>query len=157
MSFESQITAGTYARLMMTQLLARWWVVPVLPVLCCAVLGVADLRWLIVALMVLFIMVPMGMSLCYFNYMLTRQVRWSVLRKTVEVGAQGLRLVFAAESPVLVPWSDVKSVRTSSGVVMLELAQGSYQYLMIPAADIGSRADREAFAQLLKKYYFCDK
>lgn len=71
-------------------LLSLWlprygWLV-ITPILVCGVLGaVFDGRLMLVALILLFIVVPMLMSFLYTYYMLTPEARRAVIRKTVEI------------------------------------------------------------------------
>lgn len=54
-----------------------------------------DERFLLVALMLLFIVVPMLMSFLYTYYMLTPEARRAVLRKEVEISeGESLRLIY---------------------------------------------------------------
>ena len=81
-------------------LLSLWlprygWLV-ITPILVCGVLGaVFDERLMLVALMLLFIVVPMLMSFLYTYYMLTPEARRAVIRKTVEIDeGRSIRLTY---------------------------------------------------------------
>ncbi len=64
------------------------------PLVVCAAIGVlSDVRFLLIALMLLFIVVPMLMSFLYTYYMLTPEARRAVTRKEVEIiDGQSIRL-----------------------------------------------------------------
>lgn len=64
------------------------------PLVVCATIGLlGDVRFLLIALMLLFIVVPMLMSFLYTYYMLTPEARRAVTRKEVEiVEGQSLKL-----------------------------------------------------------------
>ena len=63
------VTAGCYMKKLCGLFLADNWLWMLAPVAVCAVLAVwIDVRFVIVALMVLFIVLPMILSLLYFYY-----------------------------------------------------------------------------------------
>lgn len=89
-------TSGDYLSVLLSFWLPRYGWTVVVPVLVCATLGFAvDERLLLVALMLVFIVVPMVMSFLYTYYMLTPEARRAVLRKEVEiVEGKHIRLVY---------------------------------------------------------------
>lgn len=70
-----------------------------LPILLCTAVGlIFDERFLLIALMLVFIVVPMLMSFLYTYYMLTPEARRAVIRKRVEIDDNNsLRLVYLPE------------------------------------------------------------
>lgn len=89
-------TSGDYLSVLISLWLPRYGWTIVVPLLVCAVVGfLFDARFLFIALMLLFIVVPMLMSFLYTYYMLTPEARRSVLRKEVEISeGESLRLVY---------------------------------------------------------------
>lgn len=89
-------TSGDYLSVLMSLWLPRYGWTIILPIAICAALGfVFDERLLLVALMLLFIVVPMLMSFLYTYYMLTPEARRAVLCKEVVI-AEGeyIRLIY---------------------------------------------------------------
>jgi hypothetical protein len=67
--------------------LADNWLWMVLPVSVCAVLAFwIDVRFVIVALMVLVVVLPMILSLLYLYYGFSPEARWSIMDKSVTIG-----------------------------------------------------------------------
>ena len=63
------VTAGRYMRELCLMFLADSWLWMVLPIAVCAILAIwVDVRFVIVAMMVLFIVLPMVLALLYFYY-----------------------------------------------------------------------------------------
>ena len=62
------IPQGTFARILLTRHLRRTWWIYAMPVAACAALAFLDVRFLLVALMVVFIMIPMALLLVYINH-----------------------------------------------------------------------------------------
>ena len=92
-----QITSGQYfSTVLGAWMKSRGWVI-LLPVILFLAIGLArgDERWYIVALMVVFIIGPMVMSMIYTSYMLTPEVRCAVLPKRVTITpGESLRLEY---------------------------------------------------------------
>lgn len=80
-------TSGDYFSVLLSAWLPRYGWTLALPIISFAVLGyiLHDERWMLVALMLLFIVMPMAMSFLYTYYMLTPEARRSVLHKRVEI------------------------------------------------------------------------
>lgn len=94
-----QITSGQYfSTVLGAWMKSRGWVI-LLPVILFLAIGLArgDERWYIVALMVVFIIGPMVMSMIYTSYMLTPEVRRAVLPKRVTITpGKSLRLEYVS-------------------------------------------------------------
>lgn len=80
-------TSGDYFSVLLSAWLPRYGWILALPIIAFAVIGyiLQDERWMLVALMLLFIVMPMAMSFLYTYYMLTPEARRSVLRKRVVI------------------------------------------------------------------------
>lgn len=89
-------TSGDYLSVLLSLWLPRYGWLVITPILVCGVLGaVFDERLMLVALMLLFIVVPMLMSFLYTYYMLTPEARRAVIRKTVEIDeGRSIRLTY---------------------------------------------------------------
>lgn len=88
--------SGDYLSVLMSLWLPRYGWTILIPLIVCAAIGVViDERFLLIALMLLFIVVPMLMSFLYTYYMLTPEARRAVLRKEVEIrDGESLRLIY---------------------------------------------------------------
>ncbi len=134
---ECSVTAGCYMRKLCALFLADNWLWMVAPVAVCAVLAVwIDVRFVIVALMVLFVVLPMILSLLYFYYGFSPEARWSIMEKTADVSPQGITLNFADErmKKHAIRWNDVRYIIEKDDVVMLMLKGKRYTCLMFPAS-----------------------
>lgn len=81
-------------------ILKRWGFLIALPLIALMWLGVYDYRYLVVALMILFIIYPMLLPLLYINYMLRPQVRAIVFPQRATVDADGrLTVEYLPEEP----------------------------------------------------------
>ncbi len=138
MSIEcGHVTAGSYMRELCLMFLADNWLWLVLPVAVCAVLAIwVDVRFAIVAMMVLFIVLPMVLALLYFYYGLSQEARWSIMDKSVTIGDAGITLEFTDErmKTHVIPRDNVRHIIEKDDVVMLMLDGKRYTCLMLPAS-----------------------
>ncbi|MBQ3731726.1 MAG: hypothetical protein IJS04_07920 [Muribaculaceae bacterium] len=135
-----KVTAGAYMRHLGAMILAENWLWMVLPLAVCAVLAIwVDVRFIIVALMVLFIVLPMVLALLYFYYGFSPEARWSIMDKQVDLTAEGLELTFTDErmKKHAIPRDSVRSIIEKNDVWMLMMSGGRrYTCLMLPSSTV---------------------
>ncbi len=133
------VTAGCYMKKLCALFLADNWLWMVAPIAVCALLAVwIDVRFVIVALMVLFIVLPMILSLLYFYYGFSPEARWSIMEKQADIDPEGITLTFTDErmKKHAIRWDDVRYIIEKDDVVMLMLKGRQYTCLMFPASVI---------------------
>ena len=134
------ISSGVYMRHLCALFLADNWLWMVLPVAVCAVLAIwIDVRFVIVALMVLFIILPMMLALLYFYYGFSPEAQWSIMEKSVTIDDEALTLSFTDErmKKHVIRWDDVRYIIEKDDVLLLMLGGGKrYTSLMLPASMI---------------------
>ena len=136
---ECMVTPGTYMRHLSLMFLADNWLWMCLPVAVCAVLAVwFDVRFLIVALMVLFVALPMLLALLYFYYGFSPQARWSIMEKNAVIDDNGITLTFTdgRMKTHVISRDDVREIIEKEDVWMLMLKGARYNCLMLPASAV---------------------
>jgi hypothetical protein len=136
---DCKVSSGTYMRHLCALFMADNWLWLVLPVAVCAVLAIwVDVRFVIVAMMVLFIVLPMVLALLYFYYGLSPEARWSIMDKAVTFGDNGLTLEFTDErmKTHVIPRDNVRHIIEKDDVWLLMLDGRRYTCLMLPASVI---------------------
>ena len=145
------VSSGLYMRRLCLLFIADYWLWLVLPVALCAVLALwVDVRFVIVAMMVLFIILPMVLALLYFYYGLSPEARWSIMDKIVTLDDRGITLDFTDErmKKHVIRWDDVHSIIEKDDAVMLMLTGGRrFTCLMLPASVVNPDV-----AQLLREF-----
>jgi len=132
-----QVSSSDYMQRVGSLFVADNWLWMVLPVAVCGVLGAwMDVRFWIVALMVLLVVLPMVLALLYFYYGLSPEARWSLMEKEVTIDASGLTLTFAHPQmqPHTVAWNDVRAVLIKKDCLLLMSPTRRYACLMLPAS-----------------------
>jgi len=140
-SFENvTVSSSSYMRHLCLLFLAENWLWMVLPVALCAILAIwLDVRFIIVAMMVLFIVLPMILALLYFYYGLSPEARWSILEKTVTIDDKEIVLDFADErmKKHIIRWDDVRCIIEKDDALLLMLKGGRrYTCFMLPSSVI---------------------
>ena len=133
------VTAGTYMRHLCMMFLADNWLWMVAPVAVCAMLAVwIDVRFVIVALMVLFVVMPMLLALLYFYYGFSPEARWSIMEKSATVDDQSITLHFTDERmrTHVIQWGDVRTIIEKDDALLLMLKGKRYTCLMLPMSVI---------------------
>ncbi len=153
-------SSGDYLAILMGLWLPRYGWVVALPLVVCAVIGATlDVRFLFIALMLLFIVVPMLMSFLYTYYMLTPEARRAVTRKVLEIDdGKTLRLVYlppekpvmktpllgvdsdsmesevdiVVPAPEVIKWETIKKVKYSSKFIIYILDTPRLQFILVP-------------------------
>ena len=131
------VTSGTYMRHLCTLFLADNWLWMVLPIAVCALLAVwIDVRFVIVALMVLLVVLPMILALLYFYYGFSPEARWSIMEKDAVIGNEGISLTFTDErmKKHAIGWDDVLHIIEKDNVLLFMLKGKRYTCLMLPAS-----------------------
>ena len=153
MTLEScSITSGLYMRHLCALFLADNWLWMVAPVAVCGILAIwLDVRFLIVALMVLFGVLPMILALLYFYYGFSPEARWSIMEKTVSLN-DDIALTFTDErmKEHAIRWDDVLHIIEKDDVWLLMLKGRRYTCLMLPTSVINpdvAQLFRERIAQ----------
>ena len=134
------VSSGTYMRHLCSIFLADNWLWMVAPVAICVMLAIwIDVRFAIVAMMILLMVLPMILALLYFYYGLSPEARWSIMDKQADLDNDGLTLTFSDErmKKHVIPWDNVRYIIEKDDVWMLMLGGGRrYTCLMLPTSTI---------------------
>ena len=134
-----KVTSGCYMRHLCYMFLADNWLWMLLPVALCGAMAIfIDVRFVIVAMMVLFIIMPMVLALLFFYYGLSPEARWSIMEKTATIDNDGITLSFADErmKKHVIPAEDVLQIIEKNDVLILMLRGKRYTCLMLPSSAI---------------------
>ena len=154
-------TSGRYLSTLIGLWLPRHGWKIALPLIAVAAAGIIlpDARLILVALMLLFIVMPMGMSFLYTYYMLTPEARRAILPKQVMIApGEYIRLhylpsekpetektdetdgtaidTFPVPADETIPWTDIRRVKLTSSAIVYILNTKRLQFILIPSSAI---------------------
>ena len=88
-----------YIKMIMLNVLGRWFWLMALPIATCIILAIfVSYKFVLVALMILFLILPFVLMMVYFYYSSTQEAQISILKKRMEITHEGIRVYF---SPIL--------------------------------------------------------
>jgi len=131
------VTSGCYMKHLCSMFLADNWLWMVLPVAVCGMLAIfIDVRFIIVALMILFVVLPMLLAMLYFYYGLSPEARWSIMEKTATIDDSGITLDFTNErmKKHVIPREDVHNIIEKDDALIIMLRGKRYTSLMFPSS-----------------------
>lgn len=118
------ILSGRFVRMLMMRHIGRMWWVYALPVVACLGLAFADIRFLLIALMLVFVILPPLLFFVYFNYGLDPLNRYNVMEKTLVADEAGLSMLIDEKyglknNVVRLSWDDVAGREVQAGCVVI--------------------------------------
>lgn len=133
--YNCKISSSEYIKRLFAIFMADNWAWFVVPTVVLAGLSALNIKFIILALMFVFIVVPMVLSLLYFNYALTDEARISISDKNIELNVEGIvfNLLQDNVKPYCNKWESLKNVRFSQWGIALQPAK-RYRLIMIPAS-----------------------
>ena len=150
------ISGSHFCRMLALWHFGRLWWAYVLPVVVCAILSFVDIRFLLVALMAVFVIIPMVLFLVYVAYGMDPVNRYNVMKKTLAADGSGITLIideeYGMKNPVVkMEWNAIKSRRASSGCVVLCFNLSRSSFLAIPVEAFKDEQDLQSFIKLSGK------
>ena len=154
-----KISTAKYILLIVGLLFRRWAWIFAIPFVVAIVLSFSDLRFLIVALMILFVVVPLSLMFIYIYFGLTPQARFSILEKTLDINKSYFSAEFKSISEdcptppsVRLKLSRITDVSFRKDCYVITIDNSRYRPIVIPYNAFSSPDDlREFSSYILKK------
>jgi len=137
----SRLAAG----IMKKWLADNWWMLAIAPTVSLMLAVMGDLRFLFVALIMIFVVIPPVMFIVYFYYGMTPAARYSILLHRVTADTAGLHIIYEAEDentspprPELIGWADIAETRLDNDNLYIHLRKPRYSLVIIPVDKLSS-------------------
>lgn len=156
--------SGDYIRTVAVLWTARWWWTIALPITTCFILATTiNIAFAFVALMILFIIIPMIMSFLYFYYALTPEAIMAMRNKRLHIvpdkhiivnyeTATGDDDISATLPPSEIKWNEITGIEYRNHDMMLHLSGSRYRFLLIPYESIGDYEQQSNLANILSSF-----
>ena len=149
------IDSGAYAAILVRRYLKRVWWAYALPAAVFIGLGAADVRFIFLAVIYLFLVTPMIMGFALTAYGLVAESRYSILRHTLEAGPSGLTFTFVddndnATATETVEWGAIGCAQPTSKHIVMPLRHRRFRFIAIPYTAFDSPALLRQFMELLR-------
>lgn len=128
------ISAAAYTKAVMRKFAADWWPAMLIVVSLAAMLSFLDIRWLIVALMTLFIIAPMLLFFFYVWHCMKPEARYSIAADSAVLDAEGLTIRFSdnENDEKTLPWRLFNKANLCDGFLTLNFVSSRYLLLILP-------------------------
>ena len=140
-----QVPASAYMRQLFADWLAdRWWTV-VAVVMPFVALSFVDVRFVYVALMAGFIVVPMLLGFVYFYYAFRPVAVSAVRRQLARIDDAGITVVFLNDDLCVgetrYEWAAFDDCTVADGYIRLDFVDGTYNFLLVPEDSFATEDD----------------
>ena len=125
------ISSANYTRLVFRGYFARYWWLYALPLAILITLTFYNINFLYTILMLCFIVFPMALIMVYFWYLLTGEIRWSILEKEMTINDSGMMLTFEDFTKEL-RWEEFSGFTTTGKYLLLKFKVRRFTYFVVP-------------------------
>lgn len=149
------ITGSRFASILMRRHIGRMWWAYALPVAVCLGLAFLDIRFLLIALMLVFVVLPPMLFFVYFNYGLDPLNRYNVMEKTLVADTDGLLLHiderYGLKNRVIrIKWGDVRGRGVQAGCLLVYLhKRRGNKFIAVPLEAFATEQSLRSFITLL--------
>lgn len=140
------ISSDIYTKLVFRGYFARYWWLYALPLSILIILTFYNINFLYTILILCFIVYPMALIMVYFWYLLTGEIRWSILEKEMTISDYGIMLTFEDFTKEL-QWDEFSGFSTTGKYLLLKFKVRCFTYFVIP---FDVFADKEQLRQFVK-------
>lgn len=159
------ISHGKFIKLLLQLVGRRWlWFPAILFVVVSLFAVLSDLRYAIVAMMVLFILIPMLLAFLYIYYGLSQGCWQNILERRLTVSDDFVEIVSYVKRKIgfddeetlreeeritKIEWKDINRVRFISSGIVLELSCRPYGFMYIPFSAIPDKEESKKMIELI--------
>ena len=140
------ISSAIYTKLVFRGYFARYWWLYALPLSILIILTFYNINFLYTILILCFRVYPMALIMVYFWYLLTGEIRWSILEKEMAISDSGIMLTFEGFTKEL-QWDEFSGFSTTGKYLLLKFKVRRFTYFVIP---FDVFADKEQLRQFVK-------
>lgn len=150
MTFDSfNVTSSIYTKIVINKYLQKFWWIYAMPLIISLALIFVNVNFIYVALTFCLVVYPMILSVVIFSYCLTKEIRYSILPKTMEVENDGLHLNFE-DFQHIIAWGEMAGYTTTGKHLLLRFKTPRFNYFVIPFDCFSSKEQLREFVTILK-------
>ena len=145
------ISSAIYTKLVFRGYFARYWWLYALPLSILIILTFYNINFLYTILMLCFIVFPMALIMVYFWYLLTGEIRWSILEKEMAISDSGIMLTFEGFTKEL-RWDEFSGFSTTGKYLLLKFKVRRFTYFVIPFDVFADKEQLRQFVKMLNRH-----
>ena len=148
------VSNSKYCYLLMREyFLVNWWIYCI-PLIACILAGLFDFRFILVALMIMFILIPMALYFVYVTYGLLPENRYSIMKKNAIVNEKGIELHLSEEyvkntnKHIFISWTTIEKIKITNHFMLIFFKTGKFRFLVVPTESFYKIDDFKVFVDL---------
>ena len=145
------ISSAIYTKLVFRGYFARYWWLYALPLSILIILTFYNINFLYTILILCFIVYPMALIMVYFWYLLTGEIRWSILEKEMAISDSGIMLTFEDFTKEL-QWNEFSGFSTTGKYLLLKFKVRWFTYFVIPFDVFADKEQLRQFVKMLNRH-----
>ena len=145
------ISSAIYTKLVFRGYFARYWWLYTLPLSILIILTFYNINFLYTILILCFIVYPMALIMVYFWYLLTGEIRWSILEKEMAISDSGIMLTFEGFTKEL-QWDEFSGFTTTGKYMLLKFKVRRFTYFVIPFDVFADKEQLRQFVKMLNRH-----
>ena len=145
------ISSAIYTKLVFRGYFARYWWLYALPLSILIILTFYNINFLYTILILCFIVYPMALIMVYFWYLLTGEIRWSILEKEIAISDSGIMLTFEGFTKEL-QWDEFSGFTTTGKYLLLKFKIRRFTYFVIPFDVFADKEQLRQFVKMLNRH-----
>ena len=145
------ISSAIYTKLVFRGYFARYWWLYALPLSILIILTFYNINFLYTILILCFIVYPMALIMVYFWYLLTGEIRWSILEKEMAISDSGIMLTFEGFTKEL-QWDEFSGFTTTGKYMLLKFKVRRFTYFVIPFDVFADKEQLRQFVKMLNRH-----
>ena len=145
------ISSAIYTKLVFRGYFARYWWLYALPLTALIILTFYNINFLYTILILCFIVFPMALIMVYFWYLLTGEIRWSILEKEMAISDSGIMLTFEDSTKEL-QWNEFSGFSTTGKYLLLKFKVRRFTYFVIPFDVFADKEQLRQFVKMLNRH-----
>ena len=145
------ISSAIYTKLVFRDYFARYWRLYALPLSILIILTFYNINFLYTILMLCFIVFPIALIMVYFWYLLTGEIRWSILEKEMAISDSGIMLTFEGFTKEL-QWNEFSGFSTTGKYLLLKFKIRRFTYFVIPFDVFADKEQLRQFVKMLNRH-----
>lgn len=149
-----KISPKDYQKILFNRFINRWWFIFALLIGGISLLSVFNINFIYVALMVIFIIIPMIVTYLYFYYGLLPESRSAILEKSAEFTDNGITYIYKQEDKPdrieVFNWDSIKGIEVGRKWVLLVFKRNDYTFLCIPYSAFDSSEEFSKFMLFIR-------
>jgi hypothetical protein len=142
-----------------TEILKMWlernyWMLVVPPAACIIMAMFVDIKFIFVAVVLIFLILPPILLFVYYFHALSPESRYSILEHHISMSEEGINIIYDGEdahNPEFLAWSDISALLIGSDKIVYKLRKDTYAIIILPFSALSEQGKIISWINFSKK------